>query len=474
MAKRHILVVDDELGAQESFKMILKDDYLVTVADDGEMALDKLNKLNVHLVILDVIMPGMDGLEVLKQIRSVNMHIPVIMVTATKTIRTAVEAMRMGAFDYISKPFNVDEIRNVIKKAFQKDVVNTQGDSNCEQSKYVSAIVGNDKGINDVLRTVERVKDTDSNVLIIGESGTGKELVSRAVHYTGSRKDGPFIAVNSASITESLLESELFGHEKGSFTGAMATKKGTFELAHNGTLFLDEIIDTSLSLQAKLLRVLQEREFRRVGGTELIKVDVRFIAASNKDLMEAVREGKFREDLYYRVAVVPIEIPPLRERKSDIPKLIDHFFKQLSQKINSPVKMFSDEGVQCLMNYDWPGNVRELRNVIERVIVTVDSETIYPYHLSPQIRLHEVITEMEDSGRTEGFTLEGSVSTYERRIIEDALSRSNGVLSNAAEFLGTTRRILKYKVDKLGIDIRFKDNQDSLNDILPDKSSFQN
>jgi len=462
MAKKTVLVVDDELGAQESFRMILKDEYNVFIADDGETALPMLTRQPVDLVLLDVVMPVMDGLETLRNIRKTHARLPVIMVTATKTIRTVVEAMRLGALDYVTKPFNVDEIRDVVKKVFQKEEVPGE-DAAPAPVDGSRVIIGDHQKMQDVERAVERVCGTDSNILITGESGTGKELVARAIHYTGTRKNGPFIAVNAASISESLLESELFGHEKGAFTGAIASKKGTFEMAHKGTLFLDEIIDTSPALQAKLLRVLQEKEFRRVGGTELIKVDVRFIAATNKDLYQAVKEGKFREDLYYRVAVVPIDLPPLRDRRSDVPKLIDHFFRHFSKKIRSEVKMFSDEAVESLMNYDWPGNVRELQNVVERILVTVEAETVYAYHLPPQIRLHKVMNEMGFDSPVGESSLEGTISKYERKIIEDALERNDGVLSSTADYLGTTRRILKYKMDKLGINLRTKNGmpQDS-------------
>ncbi|HRZ87467.1 MAG TPA: sigma-54 dependent transcriptional regulator [bacterium] len=451
MARKNILVVDDELGAQESCKIILKDDYNVFIAEDGESAPPLLRKHRIDLVLLDVVMTGMDGIETLKKIRETHARLPVIMVTATKTIRTVVEAMRMGAFDYITKPFNIDEIRGVVAKVFAREDVPEDEPSVAVKDSGGSIITSSDNRMQDVLRAIGRVKDTDSNVLIIGESGTGKELVARAVHFSGERRNGPFIAVNAASITESLLESELFGHEKGAFTGAMAMKKGTFEMAHRGTLFLDEIIDTSPALQAKLLRVLQEKEFRRVGGNDLIKVDVRFIAATNKDLMQAVKEGKFREDLYYRIAVVPIELPPLRDRKSDIPVLVDHFFKLFSRKIRSQVKLFSDDAVRSMMEYDWPGNVRELQNVIERILVTVESDTVQPYHLPPQIRLHAVMEDGDLDGSLNSFSLEGTISQYEKRIIENALDRNDGVLSSTAEYLGTTRRILKYKMDKLGI-----------------------
>lgn len=466
MAKKTILVVDDEMGAQESLRMILKDNYTVLIADDGETALPMLTKQPIDLVLLDVIMPVMDGLETLKHLRKTHARLPVIMVTATKTIRTVVEAMRLGALDYVTKPFNVDEIRDVVKKVFQKEEV-PEEEKSAVSVDGCRTIIGDHKTMQDIERSIERVKDTDSNILVVGESGTGKELVARAIHYTGSRRNGPFIAVNAASISESLLESELFGHEKGAFTGAIASKKGTFEMAHKGTLFLDEIIDTSPALQAKLLRVLQEKEFRRVGGTELIKVDVRFIAATNKDLFQAVKEGKFREDLYYRVAVVPINIPPLRDRRTDVPLLVDHFFKLFSKKIRSEVKMFSDEAVESLMNYDWPGNVRELQNVIERILVTVEAETVYAYHLPPQIRLHKVMNEMGFDSPIGETSLEGTISKYEKKIIEDALERNDGVLSTTADYLGTTRRILKYKMDKLGIKTRMGNG-------LPDAERTEN
>ncbi len=447
-----ILIVDDEPGARESLRMVLKDEYEIFIKENEENFLEDIAKHDVDLVILDVIMPGVDGIELLKRAKKKFPHLPVLMVTATKTIRTAVAAMKNGAFDYINKPFDIEEIRVVVKRAIAS--------SQQEGGKFLppvqiaqdeQTIVGDHPKIKEVLKIIGRLKDTESTVLITGESGTGKELVARCLHHSGARKKGPFIAFNCACLSEELMESELFGHEKGAFTGAIAQKKGMFELADKGTLFLDEVTDTTLSVQARLLRVLQEKEFRRVGGQDVIKVDVRLVAATNKDLYSAVQEGKFREDLYYRLSVVPVEMAPVRQRKADIPKLVQHFFTMFKNKIRTPVQGISDQAMECFQRYDWPGNVREIQNVLERLLVTSESAVLRPIDLPPAIRIAQSLTNMDEETYGREFTLEGTISKYERQMIEDALQKNNGVLTNTADYLGTTRRILKYKMDKLGI-----------------------
>ncbi len=454
-----VLIVDDEPGARESLRMVLKDQYDIITREDGHDITGVLRSNKVDIVLLDVIMPGSDGIELLRQIKNTFPAIPVIMVTATKTIRTAVSAMKLGAFDFINKPFDIEEIRVVVKKAAA--VIGSKGPADMPAlalSAEEQTIVGDHQKIKEALRMIGKLKDTESTVLITGESGTGKELVARYLHFTGRRKKEPFIAFNCACLSEELMESELFGHEKGAFTGAIAQKKGMFELAHNGTLFLDEVTDTTASIQARLLRVLQEKEFRRVGGNQVIKVDVRLVAATNKDLQTAVREGKFREDLYYRLSVVPVDMIPVRQRKEDVPKLVSHFFGLFKRKLKTQVQSISDEAMECFLRYDWPGNVREIQNVIERLLVTVENQEIRPIDLPPAIRIAQALVNTDSEDRTQEFTLEGTISKYERQMIEDALRKNNGVLTTTADYLGTTRRILKYKIDKLGIPVGEESN----------------
>ena len=454
-----ILIVDDEPGARESLRMVLKDHYEILTKEDGVNLVEEVRRQKVDLVLLDVIMPGADGIEILSQLKKSVPDVSVIMVTATKTIRTAVSAMKLGAYDFINKPFDMEEIRVVVKRAIAG--LGQKGTSPAPvlamAAQEQTTIIGDHPKIKENLRVIAKLKDTDSTVLVTGESGTGKELVARCLHHTGIRRKGPFIAFNCACLSEELMESELFGHEKGAFTGAIAQKKGMFEMADGGTLFLDEVTDTTLSIQARLLRVLQEKEFRRVGGNQLIKVDVRLVAATNKDLWGAVREGKFREDLYYRLSVVPVDMAPLRERKEDVPKLVGHFFKFFKQKIASPVQAISDQAMDCFTRYDWPGNVREIQNVLERLLVTGENPVIRPIDLPPAIRIAQALVNLDKENYAQEFTLEGTISKYERQMIQDALAKNSGILTSTADYLGTTRRILKYKMDKVGI-VPSKDN----------------
>ncbi len=451
-----ILIVDDDLGARESLRMVLKDEYEIATKENGDNLVAEIRSWKAELLMLDVIMPGTDGVELLRQVKNQFPAMPVIMVTATKTIRTAVTAMKLGAYDFINKPFDLEEIRVVVKRAVaslahKPPPFPQPGPSATVAKSEEETMVGEHKKIKDVLRMIAKLSETDSTVLITGESGTGKELVARCLHYSGERKKNPFIAFNCACLSEELMESELFGHEKGAFTGAISQKKGMFELAHQGTLFLDEVTDTTPSIQARLLRVLQEKEFRRVGGSDLIKVDVRLVAATNKDLQAAVQQGKFREDLFYRLSVVPIDMPPIRERKEDIAILVNHFFNIFKKKIHTPVTAFSDQVMECFLRYDWPGNVREIQNVVERLLVTGENPIVRPIDLPPAIRIAQSLVNMDVENYGKEFTLEGNISQYERQMIKDALDKNNGVLTSTADFLGTTRRILKYKMDKLGI-----------------------
>ena len=381
---RSVLIIDDEVGTRESIKMILKHDYEVFLAKDAEEAFLQIKEHSPDVILLDIILPDIDGLKVLEKIKGSDPDVIVIMITATKTVKTAVEAMKLGAYDYVTKPFDIDELRLIINRALstqslEKEVKYLRKE--IDKSFNFGNIIGKSKTMENIFKVVRQIADSKSTVLIMGESGTGKELVSRAVHYNSNRKNYPFVTINCAAIPETLIESELFGHERGAFTNAIEKKLGRFEIAHHGTLFLDEIGELSLNTQAKILRFLEEKEFNRVGGSKTMKVDVRLITATNRDLNQLLKKGEFREDLYYRINVVPIVIPPLRERKEDIPMLLDHFIKKFNDENNKKVKGVSKEALVLMMNYDWPGNVRELENLIERVIALTSNESIQPNEL---------------------------------------------------------------------------------------------
>lgn len=462
MSKKKILIVDDELGARESLKIILKGSkYDLLMAASGKEALKLFEQERPHITLLDIIMPHLDGLKVLEKIKRIDAKAVVIMITAAKSIKTAVEAMKLGAYDYITKPFNVDEIRLIVKKAFSNlDLVGEVEYLRAEIGRIygLDNIVGKTKVMKNIFSLIKQVADSKLTVLIQGESGTGKELVAKAVHFNSSRKNKPFIDVNCAAIPDTLMESELFGHQKGAFTGAYERKLGRFELANGGTLFLDEIGDLSLSNQSKILRFLQERQFTTIGGSKPVMVDVRVIAATNKNLEKSMRDGSFRDDLYYRMNVFPIFIPPLRERKEDIPLLVNHFIRKSAQQ-GKDVKGISHKALELLNNYHWPGNVRELENVVERAVALCSKSIISPGDLPQNTR------EGVGLGADEDAVLEGKLSfdeaqeTFERNIILKALEKANYVQSRAAELLGVSRRILKYKIDRWGIKIE-KENSD--------------
>jgi len=451
-----LMVVDDEPSVRETCRDIFKDIYDVVLQKSAAKALSHMADNHIDLILLDITMPDMDGMEMLKQVRLIDDPPPVVMVTGIRTIKSAVEAMKLGAFDYLTKPFDIDELRMVAEKALENQTLIKevhQLRSEIQKRYGFENLVGESKPMQEIYRQIEQLSSKRTSVLLLGESGTGKELIARAVHYhkDNPRNSGPFIPLDCNTLPETLFESELFGHEKGAFTGA--TKKiGRCELADRGTLFLDEIGELPSAVQVKLLRFLQEHEFIRVGGTQHVKVDVRIVAATNRDLEQAVKEGKFREDLYYRINVVPIQIPPLRERSEDIPLLLDHFVKRLSQELDSPPKTFASESVDLLMTYPWPGNVRELQNLVERLLVLSNKETISIEDLPETVRLtkHDVgqYTEKLFSGE---LSLEQAERQFLSEIISEALRRSNGVQTRAADMLKTSRRTLKYQMDKLGI-----------------------
>jgi len=459
---RNLLIVDDELSVRESFRMIFKNEFHVFLAGSGKEALDLLEKEDIDIVLLDLLMPDIGGMEILKNLKKKGEKPLVIVITAIRSVKTAVEAMKLGAYDYITKPFDIEEVRMIVSKASQ--TLKLQEEVNFLRKEVykrygIENLIGKSKAMQEVFSLISRVADTDSTVLVTGESGTGKELVSRAIHYHSKRRNRPFIPVYCATIPETLFESELFGYEKGAFTGATSSKPGLFSLADGGTLFLDEIGDMPYHIQTKLLRVIEEKEFIPVGGTKPKKINVRIIAATNKNLEKLVEEGKFREDLYYRINVVPIHLPPLRERKEDIPLLVEYFLEKYSQEVGCVPKRVSPETMEILCNYLWPGNVRELENTMERLVVLFrETEEIKPYHLPENIR--KDIGEKEfHFPSSEGITLEEAVNSLEKEMILKALEKTGGVQTQAAKLLGTTRRILRYKMEKLGIEYPSRRNR---------------
>ena len=452
--KQRILLVDDEAGIRASLKVTLEPIYDVVCASDANQALGRFRRESPSLVLLDIILPGMDGLALLKTMRTEDPSIPVIMLTGTKTVKTAVDAMKLGAADYVTKPFDVDELRLIIAKALETEELG-------REVRYLRAQVvkryafhnlsGKSQVMKEIYAKIEQVADSRATVLICGESGTGKELVARAIHYNSARRERPFIPLNCAAIPETLIESELFGHEKGSFTDAQARRLGQFELAHGGTLFLDEIGDLSQATQAKLLRVLQEREFTRIGGTQPIKVDVRIVAATNKNLEDLLQQGKLREDLYYRINVVSLYLLPLRERREDIPLLTKHFLAKRLEEDQRPHQEFSKEAMEVLTKYHWPGNIRELENVIEQALVWSNGATIAPEHFPSTLKADIRSDALREDVLTGQLPLEKAVVEFERKIILEALKRTDYVQTHAAALLGISRRILKYRMDSLGI-----------------------
>ncbi|BCR03803.1 acetoacetate metabolism regulatory protein AtoC [Desulfuromonas versatilis] len=454
MRHHRILVVDDEHLIRWSLEQNLKKQgYEVVTAGSGEDALKLVREDAPDLVLLDIQLPGINGLDVLERIKEMDEEVIVIMVTALGVLETAVKAMRMGAYDYINKPFNLDELAIVIKKALEtgelkREVAHLRSQ---QTRKYgVANIIGESRHMKNVLTMVEKVARSDaSTILIQGESGTGKELIAKAIHYESARADQPFMAINCAAVPETLLESELMGHEKGAFTDAKAQKKGLFEMADGGTLFLDEIGDMEMGMQAKLLRVLEERSFRRIGGTKDVHVDVRIISATNKDLVKAMEEGTFRTDLYYRIQVIPIYLPALRERREDIIPLAQHFINHFNREFAKGVKSISKMAEKFLVDYSWPGNIRELKNIIERAIILENEETLLLEHL-PQ----EIVAKTRGTGAGPiSFNLppEGiDIEDVERELIRQSLEVSDGNQSKAAKKLNLGIDAFRYRMKKFG------------------------
>src|SRR5512143_178278 len=449
MKKPSILLIDDDDSLRRVMEFSLTEaGYKVQTAASGEEGLALFAKDLFDAVITDITMPGMSGMEVLTKIRERGEGLPVIVITAYGTIESAVEAMKQGAFDYITKPFNRDELRLTLDKALRMrrlEKENVELRAEITDRYRFESIVGGSEKIRDVLDMAGRVAASDASVLITGESGTGKELLAKGIHYNSPRADGPFVAVNCAAIPEHLIESELFGHVRGAFTGAVKDKEGKFELASSGTIFLDEIGDLRVDLQAKILRVLQERQVDRVGGRHPVSVDVRIIAATNKDIERAVKDGGVREDLYYRLSVITLHMPPLRERRDDIPLLINHFLKKFNRDLDVRI---DPEALTMLTAYGWPGNVRELENSIERASVLRRGEAITAAELPDKLRKEKasvgnIILNLPD----EGISLED----LEKNLIVKALEKHKGNQTRAAEYLGITRPTLIYRMDKYGI-----------------------
>jgi len=461
--KKQVLIVDDEPNLRKILSVQLsRDGYDVLTAEDGEQGLAQLRDHHIDLVITDLKMPRVDGMTLLRRALQEDPDLPVVMITAHGTVDTAVEALKIGAFDYLTKPFDKDEVRQIVAKALktrQLAGAEASGGQTAPGARF--GIIGTSTGITDLYAILERVADTPTTVLITGESGTGKELVARALHDHSSRKDKPFIKVNCAAIPKELIESELFGYERGAFTGAVSSKPGRFELANGGTLFLDEIGEIPVEMQVKLLRALQESEFERVGGIKTIRVDVRLVAATNRDLKKLIAGGTFREDLYYRLNVVPIRLPALRERAVDIPLLVEHFLRRFNERLKKHVIGAEPEALDILASYPWPGNIRELENVVERAVLFCDTENVRADDLPPEVRgsLAPTQAPITDADLQAALASEGGLKEHvkvamnrlERELVGRALAQTNGNVTHAARLLKISRKGLQLKMKELGL-----------------------
>lgn len=449
-----LLIVDDEVGVRESIRLIFGKDLRVLEANCSEEAIRKVKQEIPDVILLDILMPGTDGLETLQQIKAVHPEGQVIMLTALNTARTAFTAKGTGAFDYVTKPFDVDELRLRVERAFEKGRLSKELERLREEvgRKYgIENIVGNSRPMLDIFKAVSIVAGKKSTVLITGESGTGKELIARAIHFNSDRRSKPFIVVNCAALPDTLIESELFGYEKGAFTNAYQKKIGHFEMAHGGTLFLDEIGELGLGTQSKLLRAIETETFTRLGGTEESRVDVRIIAASNRELEKLAKDGGFRADLYYRLNVVAIHLPPLREKRDDIPLLLDHFLRLKARENSATPKTLSAEVVDCFMTYPWPGNVRELENLLERLTILSPSDTVALADLPQGMRYRDQWATLREEVLKGTRPLGDAVDEFERELIVKALQKSGFNRTKAASLLGTSRRVLRYRMEKLRI-----------------------
>lgn len=447
-----ILIIDDEKSILDLLSVVFKKEgYRVETALSAKAALDFINNEDFDLILTDIKLPQMSGMRILKLVIEKDPHMPVVMITAYGTIKQAVEALKMGALDYVVKPFNLEELKIIVAQGLDKRRIQTENvllKKELKEKYGLESMVGKSKEMLEIYSLIEKIAGTDSTVLVSGESGTGKEVAARAIHHQSSRRDKSFVSINCGALPENLLESELFGHVKGSFTGAIANKKGLFEIAERGTLFLDEVGEMSPWTQVKLLRSLQDKKIRRVGGTEEIPIDVRIIAATNQDLKRRIEEGKFREDLFYRLNVISLEVPPLRKRKEDIPILVSHFLEKYCVKMGRKMKRIPPRVMKIFESYPWPGNVRELENTIERIIAIEDRETITESSLPD-----DILTPQGEPERNyelvPGFDLNATIDEISRNFIQQALRRANGNLKETAELLGINYRSLRYLIEKL-------------------------
>ncbi len=456
--KAKILVVDDEESIREFLEIMLKKEgYEITLAEDGQKAKDLLSKKSFDMIISDLQMPHVTGIELLKHVRDSYPDIVFMMITAFGTTETAVEAMKMGAYDYLTKPFKIDEVRLNIQNALRSknlEVENRSLKKELTREYSFQNVIGNSAAMHQIFDLVKRVSVAPTNVLITGESGTGKEVVAKAIHYNGPLKDKPFITVNCGAIPENLMESEMFGHKKGSFTGAVSDKSGLFEVADGGTLFLDEVGELPLAIQVKLLRAIQERIIRRVGGTEDMKIEVRIIAATNRNLEDMVAKGSFRQDLYYRLNVINIKTPSLRERKDDIPLLANHFLKKYNERLNKNIGAISAEVMEIIQKYDYPGNVRELENLIERTVALEGGATILPESLPPMVNTNtgrKLASSSEIEVGPEGIDLDKVMGQIEKELLVKAIHAAGGVKKKASKLLHITFRSMRYRIEKYNL-----------------------
>ncbi len=465
--KSRILVVDDEESIREFLEIMLKKEgYEVTLAEDGQKAKDLLTKKTFDMIISDLQMPHVTGIELLKHVKESYPDTVFMLITAFGTTETAVEAMKMGAYDYLTKPFKIDEVRLNIQNALRSknlEVENRSLKKELVKEYSFQSMIGNSTAMHIIFDMVKRVSQTPTNVLITGESGTGKEVVAKAIHFNGPLKDRPFVTVNCGAIPENLMESEMFGHKKGSFTGAVADKSGLFEVADTGTLFLDEVGELPLSIQVKLLRAIQERVIRRVGATDDHKVEVRIIAATNRNLEEMVQKGTFRQDLFYRLNVINIKTPSLRERRDDIPLLANHFLKKYNERLSKSIGAISAEAMEILKKYDYPGNVRELENMIERTVALEGGATILPESLPPMVNTssgRKMASSNEIEMGDDGVDLDKVMGQIEKELLIKAIHSAGGVKKRAAKLLHISFRSMRYRIEKYNLGVVGDDELD--------------
>lgn len=465
--KARLLVVDDEESIREFLEIMLKKEgYEVTLAEDGAKAKDILTKKSFDMIVSDLQMPNMTGIELLKHVKESYPETVFMMITAFGTTETAVEAMKMGAYDYLTKPFKIDEVRLNIQNALRSknlEVENKVLKKELVKEYSFQSIVGNSQAMHQIFDLIKRVSQAPTNVLITGESGTGKEVVAKAIHYNGPLKDKPFVTINCGAIPENLMESEMFGHKKGSFTGAVVDKAGLFEVADGGTLFLDEVGELPITIQVKLLRAIQERVIRRVGATEDQKVDVRIIAATNRNLEEMVQKGTFRQDLFYRLNVINIKTPALRERRDDIPLLANHFLKKYNERLSKNISGISQEAMEILKGYDYPGNVRELENLIERTVALEAGATILPESLPPMVNTpsgRKMASSNEIEVSADGLDLDKVMGQIEKELLIKAIHTAGGVKKKAAKLLHISFRSMRYRIEKYNLGVVGDDELD--------------